>query len=233
MGNLRSWFFLGSLALYLVFTSRARAQKTSASLGGTVTDESGAVVAGAGVPVASQETGATRTVHTDSTGSFNVLELNPGMYNIGVTKEGFKRVETRNIELHVNDVKSITVKLSVGALMETVEVEASETAIQPETETGAVGNVVNGQEVRELPLNGRNFVALTTLMPGAAVAESFDPKNKDLLSSIDISFSGSPTNSNQWLVDGPNNNDVGSQHTILVYPPIDTIEEFNILPTSH
>ena len=233
MRNLRSWLFLGSLALYLVFTSFATAQKTSASLGGTVTDESGAVVAGASVTVASQETGATRTVHTDSTGSFNVLELNPGMYNIGVTKEGFKRVETRNIELHVNDVKSITVKLSVGALMETVEVEASETAIQPETETGAVGNVVNGQEVRELPLNGRNFVALTTLMPGAAVAESFDPKNKGLLSSVDISFSGAPANGNQWLVDGANNNDVGSQHTILVYPSIDAIEEFKILRNSY
>src|SRR5258706_8717240 len=82
-------------------------------------------------------------------------------------------------------------------------------------------------------MNGRNFVQLTTLVPGAAVAEGFDPKNKGLLSSVDISFSGAAANGNQWLVDGANNNDVGSQHTILVYPSIDAIEEFKILRNSY
>ncbi len=133
--------------------------------------------------------------------------------------------------LHVSDITNVPIKLPVGALAETVVVEA--TAVQVETQTGTVGNVVNGEQVRELPLNGRNFVQLTTMMPGAAVAESFDPKNKGLLSSVDISFSGAVANGNQWLVDGANNNDIGSQHTILVYPSIDAIEEFKILRNSY
>src|SRR5260370_12318072 len=71
------------------------------------------------------------------------------------------------------------------------------------------------------------------MMPGAAVAENFDPKNKGLLAGVDISFSGAPANANQWRVDGANNNDIGSQRTILVYPSIDAIEEFKILRNSY
>ncbi len=121
--------------------------------------------------------------------------------------------------------------MPVGGMVETVEVQA--TAVQVETQTGVVGNLVTGEQVRELPLNGRNFVQLTTMMPGVAVAENFDPKNKGLLAGVDISFSGAPANANQWRVDGANNNDIGSQRTILVYPSIDAIEEFKILRNSY
>jgi len=231
MLNLRRSFFLGFVAILLAFASSAWAQKTSGTIAGTVTDDSGALVAGASVTVTSVQTGASRSLQSNSTGSFSFEDLNPGIYHISVTKQGFKKVEANNVELHVSDITNVPIKLPVGALVETVEVEA--TPVQVETETGTVGNVVNGDQVRELPLNGRNFVALTTMMPGAAVAEGFDPKNKGLLSSVDISFSGAPANGNQWLVDGANNNDVGSQHTILVYPSIDAIEEFKILRNSY
>ena len=231
MFDVRRAFFLGVLAGLLAFAASAFAQKTSGTITGTVTDASGAVVADANVTVTFIQTGASRTGQSNSEGSFSFPELNPGVYNVRVTKQGFKKVEAKNIELHVSDITDVPIKLIVGAIVETVEVEA--TAIQVETQTGEVGDVVNGQQVRELPLNGRNFVALTTLMPGAATAESFDPKNKGLLSSVDISFSGAAANGNQWLVDGANNNDVGSQHTILIYPSIDAIEEFKILRNSY
>ncbi len=231
MLDVRRSFFVGFLAIWLAFAPYALAQKTSGTITGTVTDDSGAVVADANVSATSAETGATRANRTNSEGSFSFPELNPGVYRVTVAKQGFKTVETRNVALHVSDITNVAIRLSVGALTETVTVEAS--AVQVETQTGAVGNVVNGQQVRELPLNGRNFVQLTTLMPGAAVAEGFDPKNKGLLSSVDISFSGAPANANQWLVDGANNNDVGSQHTILIYPSIDAIEEFKILRNSY
>src|SRR5216683_641518 len=231
MLNLRRSFFLGFVAILLAFASSAWAQKTSGTIAGTVTDDSGALVAGASVTVTSVQTEATRTSQTNSAGLFSFPELNPGVYNITVTKQGFKKVEAKNIELHVSDISNVPIRLPIGAVVETVEVEA--TAVQVETQTGTVGNVVNGEQVRELPLNGRNFVALTTMMPGAAVAENFDPKNKGLLAGVDISFSGAPSNANQWLVDGANNNDVGSQRTILVYPSIDAIEEFKILRNSY
>jgi len=88
-------------------------------------------------------------------------------------------------------------------------------------------------QVSQLPLNGRNFIELTTLMPGAAVGGGFDNKNKGLLAGVDISFSGAPANANQWQVNGSNNNDQGSQRTILIYPSVDAIQEFKILRNSY
>jgi len=207
------------------------AQKITGSVTGVVTDESGASVADASVTIVSEQTGASRSVTTSAEGAFSFQELNAGMYRLVVTKSGFKKVEERNLEVHVSDIASVTVKLPVGVIVETVTVEAS--SVQVETQTGTVGNIITGEQVRELPMNGRNFVSLTLLMPGAAVAEGFDPKNKGLLSGVDISFGGAPANANQWLVDGANNNDVGSQRTILTYPSIDAIEEFKILRNSY
>lgn len=233
MLEVRRSIFLGLLAilLALALVPSGFAQKTTGTITGAVTDDSGAFVADANVTITSVQTGASRTGQTNSEGSFSFPDLNPGMYNISVTKAGFKKVQEKNIELHVSDITNVPVKLPLGAIAETVVVEAS--AVQVETQTGTVGNVVNGQEVRELPLNGRNFVQLTTMMPGAAVSESFDNKNKGLLAGVDISFSGAPANANQWRVDGANNNDIGSQRTILIYPSVDAIEEFKILRNSY
>src|SRR5258708_35616409 len=116
-------------------------------------------------------------------------------------------------------------------MSEMVTVEASPVLVN--TETGDVSNIMTGEQIRELPMNGRNFVQLTTLVPGAAVGESFDNKNKGLFAGVDISFSGSPSVNNQWTVDGAANNDIGSQRTILIYPSIDGIEEFKIQRNSY
>jgi hypothetical protein len=88
-------------------------------------------------------------------------------------------------------------------------------------------------QVSQLPLNGRNFIELTTLMPGTAVGEAFDNKNKGLLAGVHISFSGAPADANQWRVNGANNNDEGSQTTILIYPSVDAIQEFKIVRNSY
>jgi hypothetical protein len=231
MHDMRRTLGLVLIVLLLAAVPSAMAQKTTGTITGVVTDSTGAMLPDAKVTISSVTTGATRTAETNAEGAFSFPELNPGMYNVRVSKQGFKAVEEKNIEVHVSDITNVTLKLPVGAVVETVEVQAS--AIQVETQTGTVGNVVTGQEVREMPMNGRNFVQLTTLMPGAAVAENFDGKNKGLLAGVDISFSGAPANANQWRVDGANNNDIGSQRTILVYPSIDAIEEFKILRNSY
>ena len=148
-----------------------------------------------------------------------------------VNKTGFKQVTERDLALHVADTTALNVQLQIGVSTENVDVEASPVLV--ETQTGAVANTVLGQQVRELPLNGRNFVQLTTLLPGASVDSGFDNKNKGLFAGVDISFSGAPANANQWRVDGASNNDIGSQRTILVYPSIDGIEEFKISRNSY
>jgi len=209
----------------------AQAQKTTGTITGTVSDASGAVVPEAAVHLVQVGTGAARDAVTNNQGSFTFPELNAGTYRVAVSKSGFKQAVQENVELHVADTAALNVRLEVGASGETVTVEASSVSV--ETQSGAVTNVMTGMQVRELPLNGRNFVQLTTMVPGEAVGESFDNKNKGLLAGVDISFSGAPSNANQWTVDGANNNDIGSQRTILIYPSIDGIEEFKILRNSY
>jgi hypothetical protein len=204
----------------------ASAQKITGLITGTVTDPSGAAVPGATVTVVNERTSATRSATTNEQGSFSFPELDPGVYTLTVNKTGFKKLTERNVELHVADVTALAVKMEMGAANETVMVEAAPIAVN--TSTGDVGNIMLGEQVRELPMNGRNFVQLTTLVPGAAVGEGFDNKNKGLFGGVDISFSGSPSTGNQWTVDGAANNDIGSQRTILTYPSIDGIEEFKI-----
>ncbi len=215
----------------LILVSFASAQKTAGTITGTLTDPSGAVVPGAIVSVVNERTGAARDAATNEEGSFSFPELEAGTYRITINKGGFKKLALKNVELHVADVTTLNLKMEMGAASETVMVEASPITVN--TSTGDVSNIMLGEQVRELPINGRNFVQLTTLVPGAAVGESFDNKNKGLFAGVDISFSGSPSVDNQWTVDGAANNDIGSQRTILTYPSIDGIEEFKIQRNSY
>src|SRR6267143_2313898 len=220
-----------SFASVLFLAPAASAQKTSGTITGTLTDPSGAVVPGATISVVNERTGAAREATTNDDGSFSFPELEAGTYRLTVNKAGFKKLALRGVELHVADVTSLNLKVDVGAATETVMVEATPVAVN--TSTCDVSNIMVVEQVRELPMNVRNFVQLTTLVPGAAVGESFDNKNKGLFAGVDISFSGSPSVDNQWTVDGAANNDIGSQRTILTYPSIDGIEEFKIQRNSY
>src|SRR5207302_293980 len=194
-------------------------------------DQTGAAVPGCALTLTDQATRAERKTTSDAQGDFSFRQLPVGSYTLTVTKQGFKTMSQRNLPVHVATMTTSPVKLEVGATAETVTVEAA--AINLNTENGEVGNVMLSDQVSQLPLNGRNFIELTTLMPGASVGGGFDNKNKGLLAGVDISFSGAPANANQWQVNGTNNNDVGSQRTILVYPSVDAIQEFKILRNSY
>src|SRR5256712_5427508 len=220
-----------SFASLLILAPSASAQKATGTITGTVTDPSGAVVPGATVTIVNERTSTARSATTNEQGSFSFPEVDAGTYALTVTKTGFKKQTQKNVELHGADVTNLNVKMEMGAATEVVEVQAS--ALILNTSTGEVGNIMTGEQVRELPLNGRSFVQLTTLVPGAAVGESFDNKNKGLFAGVDISFSGAPSVNNQWTVDGAGNNDIGSQRTILVYPSIDGIDEFKIQRNSY
>src|SRR5436853_421390 len=232
--------FMGSSLLKLIavllvssvmFLPLSFAQTTTGDIGGTVTDQTGAAVPGCALTLTDQATRAERKTTSDAQGDFSFRQLPVGSYTLTVTKQGFKTMSQRNLPVHVATMTTSPVKLEVGATAETVTVEAA--AINLNTENGEVGNVMLSDQVSQLPLNGRNFIELTTLMPGASVGGGFDNKNKGLLAGVDISFSGAPANANQWQVNGTNNNDVGSQRTILVYPSVDAIQEFKILRNSY
>ena len=133
--------------------------------------------------------------------------------------------------LRVADEFAVDFELSAGDFTETVTVEASSTPVR--VLGGEVSGVITGEQVRELPLNGRNFLQLATLMPGVSAPDFLNTKDKGLLGGSDLSVSGSDVTANLWTVDGANNNDVGSNRTIVVYPSLEGIQEFKILRNSY
>ena len=223
---------LGAMvAAAVLLAGPAWAQRTTASIRGTVTDQSKAVVPGASVTVTGQDTGLTRAAVTDRDGVYTFTELPVGRYRVQVELQGFKTASRTDVALNVADDRTIDFILVPGALNETVSVIAESTPVK--TVGGDVSGVITGQQVRELPLNGRNFLQLATLMPGVSAPDFLNVKDKGLLGGSDLSVSGSAVTSNMWTVDGANNNDVGSNRTILVYPSVDAIEEFKILRNSY
>jgi len=207
------------------------AQRITASIRGTVTDTTGAVVPGATVTVKGEETGFNRSTVTNSVGLYSFEELPVGTYTVEVSISGFKSAVETGIDLNVADVRTVDVALEAGAVSETITVESPKLAVQ--TVGGEVAGLVTGEQVRELPLNGRNFLQLTTLMPGVSQGNTFNTKDRGLMSGIEVAVSGSGLGGNLWTVDGANNNDVGSNHTILVFPSVDAIEEFKLHRNSY
>ena len=224
------WFLLVVFCLLSVSLPLA-AQKFTGTIRGVVTDPSGATVPGAEVMIVNTGTGQARTVTTNAEGEYVANELEVGTYDVTVKKGSFKEAVSKGVDLHVSSTATVNVALQLGNVSEQVTVEAN--AVQVETSTGSVGNVVEGTQVRELPLNGRSFVQLTQLMPGVSPDSTFDSKNKGLMAGVDFSVNGNNTTGNLFLVDGVNNNDIGSNRTILVYPSIDAIQEFKILRNSY
>jgi hypothetical protein len=207
------------------------AQRSTATLRGTVTDESGATVPGATVSVKNRDTGLARTANTNSAGHYTFSDLPVGVYDLEAELTGFKKAALKSIELNVADVRAADLVLATGAVTEVISVEAA--ALQVRTSGGEVAGLITGEQVRELPLNGRNFLQLALLMPGVVAPDFLNVKDKGLLGGSDIAVSGSSVTSNMWTVDGANNNDVGSNRTILIYPSVDAIEEFKIHRNSY
>jgi Carboxypeptidase regulatory-like domain len=209
----------------------AIAQVTTASIRGTVTDTTGAVVPGATVTVKSDQTGFTRETATNAAGFYSFAELPVGTYSVEVALSGFKSSVRTGIVLNVADVRAEDVKLETGQISESVTVESPALAVK--TIGGEVAGLVTGEQVRELPLNGRNFLQLGTLMPGVSQGDTFNTKDRGLMSGIELAVSGSGLGGNMWTVDGANNNDVGSNRTILVFPSVDAIDEFKVHRNSY
>jgi hypothetical protein len=219
------------LSLALAAAVPAAAQRSTATVRGVVRDATQAILPGVTVTVANQETGLTRATVTNSAGVYLVPDLPVGRYTASAELSGFKTATRTGVLLRVADDFAIDFELEPGAVTEVVTVEASSTPVK--VLGGDVSGIVTGEQVRELPLNGRNFLQLATLMPGVSAPDFLNVKDKGLLGGSDLSVSGSDVTANMWTVDGANNNDVGSNRTILIYPSLEAIEEFKILRNSY
>jgi len=219
------------LALILAPAGLAQNAQNNGTIQGTVVDTAGAAVAGAEVTVVNDEIGTTRVATTSAQGYYAFTELSPGKYHVSVKKEGFKVDVQSGIELHLGSTVVVDMKLQVGTVTESMTVEAN--AIQVDTTSGSLGVLTEGETVRDLPLNGLNFIGLTLLVPGASTQDGFNTSAKGLQGGTDISFSGGQRTGNLFTVDGSPINDTGSQRTIFVYPALDSIDEFKIATNSY
>ncbi|MGA7220508.1 MAG: carboxypeptidase regulatory-like domain-containing protein [Candidatus Sulfotelmatobacter sp.] len=229
-GKLLAFGALLSL-LMLAIPLSIQAQQYSGTINGTVTDASGASVPGASVTAIDQGNGQHYTATTSDQGVFTFAQLPVGRYELHVKQASFKDFVERDVEVHTSTPTEVNPKLQVGSASETITVEASQ--VQVQTSDASVGEIVQGTQVRELPLNGENFMNLVTLSPGVSVANDFDAMDKGLQGGSDFSVNGNPYTNNLFLVDGVNNNDVGSNRTILVYPSVDAIAEFKMVRNSY
>ena len=168
----------------------------SATIRGAVTDPSGAPAAGAKVSAVNVATGFSADTTTNSVGAYALPNLPVGTYVLTAEAAGFRTVPVQNIVLNVNDTREINVKLELGEIAD--EMTVTESSVVVETIGGEVAGLITGEQVRELPLNGRNFLQLTLLMPGVSAPEGFNTKNKGLLTGSDISVSGGAVTANMW-----------------------------------
>src|SRR6266550_2884098 len=180
------------------------AQVDRATLNGTVTDASGAVVPGARVALVAPATGLGRETTAGSTGGYNLTGLPIGTYNITFSHAGFETIEIQGLTLSVGQVRTLDARLGVGAVTSQIEVTAP--AVDLNRTSAEIGGVIGLQQVRSIPLNGRNWADLMALAPGAIDAGSGGGSDQR-----DIRFSGRSRDDNNYTFDGIDNSGVQEQ----------------------
>jgi hypothetical protein len=195
----------------------------TAEITSRVTDASGSIIAGATVVVTNDATGVEhRTVTTDA-GYYVITNLPPGEYRLSVEAKGFASQTQTGIRLAVQQSARLDAELKVGALAEKVEVNAPAAAL--ETSNAAVGYVVENKRVVDLPLNGRQFLELALLGPGVNGGRPGDPRSTQ--QGVAIAANGLYTKSNNFLLDGADNNE-SYQNQFSIAPSVDAVEEFKV-----
>jgi hypothetical protein len=212
------------LMLLLVCFAWSQTQNQGA-LVGTVTDSSGAVVAGAKVTVTNVATSIASTIATDDQGAYRLSFLAPGNYVISVGAPGFRKVALQSVVVAVGTVTRTDIKLQVGSANDEVTVTANPDVVS--TENAERGDVLASEQIQHLPLNGREFLQLAALEPGAV---SGNPKRGVHASKngVDVSFNGSRGTTNSYYINGAASNDP-LYNTLASSPALDAVAEFRVL----
>jgi Carboxypeptidase regulatory-like domain len=231
--SLRSWMQASLLLLSIGLLVGVHAQSaTTGTITGTVRDPQGAAVPKAEVTITEEKTGVSRAVTATEDGFYTATSLPAGIYSVSASPTGFKKTVTTGVDLHVNENKTVNLDLQVGAVSETVTVTSE--AAPVELRSGEVSSLINEKQVTELPLNGRNYAQLALMVPGvspvtqAGAGGAFATRGTGLNAGVDMAVNGNQSNTNLWTVDGVNNMDVGSNRTLLVFPSVDSIQEFRV-----
>src|SRR5215472_257467 len=191
----RKLAFLFALSLPLL------AQVDHASLNGSVTDASQSAVPGAKVEAISTTTGLRRTTTTGNSGTYQLAPLPIGTYTVTVSKTGFHAAELKDVELTVGQARTLDVRLAVGAVSETVEVTAGGEDMN--RTSAEVGGLIGSEQIKEIPVSGRNWASLMLLAPGAVNYSDGSQRN--------IRFNGHSIDDANYTFDGIDNNGVQEQ----------------------
>ncbi len=222
---------LRRVAVALVFaavaTISAQAQNILGSIVGTVADQSGALLPQASVTVTNIATGERRVVTSDGQGNYQVLALPRGEYKIDIESKGFKHFSRSPIDVVVNQVARVEVSMSIGDQNQTVEVTGAPPILQ--TDSASLGQAIEGAAVRDLPLNGRNVLALVALVPGVVPqgASNTNLSGQNVFAAGNYQIGGGNSNQSSVLVDGVSTNTSYGNAVELVMSQ-DSIQEFNV-----
>lgn len=205
------------------------AQAVTGSIAGSVTDPSGAAVAGAAISVTNTATGESRKLQSGAEGEFTAPSLPPGTYRVAAELQGFKRAAASGIQLGVAQRVRVDLVLQMGDVSEAIEVHGEAPLTQ--ADTSELGTTVNESQMRELPLNGRNFVQLTRLIPGvtrgAYGGNSDGGGSLGWRASAAFSANGMHVRQNNFLLDGVDNNELQLQ-TVVLFPSVEALQEFKV-----
>lgn len=216
---------LCAVTLFLPFCAFAQGLGT---ITGTVVDQTGAAVSSATVMLLKSETGESTTTRTNAAGLYSFPSLSPSVYKVTATAAGFKKYEQSGIKVEADQDVTVSVKMDVGSEEVTVNVEAN--AVQVDTVSGTLSQVVGETSVDNLPLNGRNAAALTTLVAGVVIApnaQADQGNTKTFPVAVTIAANGTRVGQTNYLLDGGNNVDEYT-NVNAPFPMPDALQEFSV-----
>ena len=212
----------------------APAQEVTGVLTGTVKDSTGAVIAGSTVTISDADKKVVvRTVTTNESGEFYAPNLLSGFYDVTVEAANFKKSLVSRIKIDVGQRRDVDVVLEAGNISESVLVTSAPVTVELTTPT--TSTTINGDQVRQLSINNRNFIQLVTLAPGVTndlddlVFTGTNNPDTQVVNRTLISVNGARSTQNTFTVDGADVTDRGSNLTIQAYPSVDSIGEFKVL----
>jgi hypothetical protein len=221
---------LGFLAVFLVLLPGAWAQE-NATITGSVTDSTGAVVPNAALTLVNPATGQTRTSVSNAVGAYRFANVAAATYTLTATAPGFQKFVRTGIVTNVAQTVEAEVTLTVGSQGQTVTVAAD--ALQVQTQTSEVSTLISGEQVSQLATNGRNITSLAAL--GLGVSNNLPPFGgvNALTSANGISFNGTRTTHNIYMIDGGEQNDRGCGGCFMNLPSQDAIAQFQTLDSNY
>jgi hypothetical protein len=218
-----SFFVLVALPLFA---------QTSGSITGTILDNTGAAVSGAGVSVSEAATGFRRNTTSNADGEYLVAGLGAATYDVTVTATGFKTFEAKRVILHVGEKLRVDTKLVIGKVTSEIVVEGSSVG-KVETQSSELAGTITGDQISQLELNGRDFTTLIKLIPGVSDQTQQDDGTVGPSGSVSYAVNGGRTEFNNWQIDGGEVLDTGSNANINVYPNIDALAEVRVLTSTY